>query len=184
MLVAFLHYSFRFFRSYGALVLSGCLVVGVGCFYCGVASVWFGAVLLGSVALLGLWACVAWLLRSALFVRFPSPSAALGSAAALALRPLAFPPCAWGCGGLSGCAYRWRVVSAAALPAVRRRLPVWVVRPAVVRRRSGLVLFFWVFVAENPEETKAGTETEIAIVFANAKTIAKTLLKRKFEFAI
>lgn len=175
LLVRFLHLSFRFFRSAGLHLGCGCLVLGAVSF-CGFGCVPFSPVVVcgcfgGLVALL-LWAGVAVVLRSAFFVRFSSPSSALGSAAASVLRPFAFPPCAWGCGGFSGCAFRWRVCSASALPSVRRSALVWAVRPAVVARRSGVVLFFWVFVAQN--ETETVNVNQNGISFLGGKSASKT----------
>lgn len=73
---------------------------------------------------------VVWaVLRAVLFARFP--------------RPAFVPSGAWA--ARFGCS--WRCVSAAALPRVRASRCVWAVLPAVVSRRSGVVSFFWVFVA-------------------------------------
>ena len=170
MLVAFLHYSFRFFRWLRAWLAGVCSaplfsVPALFAFWC-----------VGLVCLLFVpWWLVAVCLRRLFFVRFARPWAP-------SWRSRLFVP------GLGG-ACRWACVPASALASVVALGGVWA-RPAVVARRSGLVLFFWVWlprgfgVAETETETEAVTETETAIVFANAKTIAKTLLKRKFELAI
>lgn len=80
-----------------------------------------------------LWLCFAplflfaWVLRVSLFACFRRPSR----------RPVGAPRCG-----------SWRCVSASALPSVfRAGWWVWAVRPAVVRRGSGVVLWFWVFVS-------------------------------------
>lgn len=161
VLVRFLVFSFRFFRS--------------------VRSCSFGWFVLAVVAP---WVVLALALRRACFVRFPSPSSALGPVAERVLRPFAFPPCAWGCGGLSGCAFRWRVVSASALPFWRRSAWLWVVRPAVVSRVSGEVLFFWVFVAPaSGAETRAETETFLncAPAIADAQKALIKLINEKMS---
>lgn len=76
----------------------------------------------------------AFLLRSACFVRFARPSAP--------------PLSAWSCVAArrSG---RWVCVSSARLSSVLSSSGFfcWSVVPAVVRRRLGVVSFFWVFVA-------------------------------------
>ena len=70
------------------------------------------------------------------FVRFPRPSW--------------FPR---GCGSAcracrsAGLPFGWRCVPVSSLPAVRRAWFVWAVRPAVVRRRSGVLLWVWVWVS-------------------------------------
>lgn len=50
--------------------------------------------------------------------------------------------------------WRWSCVPSSSLPSLRASVPVWVVRPALVCRRSGAVLFFWVLVCplEDDEE--------------------------------
>lgn len=87
--------------------------------------------------------CPLWLarlvVRSVLFVRFPRP-----------------PHCPAGCGSIwrycraLGLPCGWRCVSAGSLAGVRCSCFVWSVRPAVVRRHSGVVLFFWVWVSPTP----------------------------------
>ena len=88
---------------------------------------------LSALLWLSLWVCFsplflfAWLLRVSLFACFRRPSR----------RPVGAPRCG-----------SWRCVSASALPGVfRAGWWVWSVRPAVVRRGSGVVLWFWVFVS-------------------------------------
>lgn len=76
--------------------------------------------------------CVFWVVRARCFVRFPRP----------ALRP-------WGAPSRVVCpSAGWVCVSSSSLPALfRSGRWVWSVRPAVVCRRSGVVLFFWVWVS-------------------------------------
>ncbi len=107
---------------------------------------WSGCSLPPVVALsVALLLCPLWLvgfvLRSALFVRFPAPSFVPSGCLALRrwCRVLGLP-----CG--------WRCVPASALSSVRSSCFVWAVRPAVLRRRSGVVLFFWVWVSPTAEE--------------------------------
>lgn len=68
------------------------------------------------------WLLVFLVVRRCFFVRFPRPR--LGR----------FRLSLW----------RWFCVPAASLSSLRASCPVWFVRPAVVCRRSGVVLFFWV----------------------------------------
>lgn len=93
-----------------------------------------------AVALAPLWGV--WLaVRGFCFVRFPRPArcpSGLGSVW-FALRGSSAP-------------VGWRCVPVSALPAVRRSCFVWAVRPAVVRRRSGVVCFVWCWVSPAPTE--------------------------------
>ena len=114
------------------------------CFWCPFWALVFGWVLVGCFGLVFLARLVlfvaagvpwflrllAFVLRSLLFVRFP--------------RPWFVPPCAWGC-RRSGAGVGWFCCPLSALSSVRRRCCVWAVRPAVVSRRSGALLFVWVF---------------------------------------
>ena len=130
-LVLFVRFVVRFARR----GLGWCwLAVCVGCALCA----WLGWVavgwaLLGAGALVSVLCAAVWLVSRVVWVRFPRP------ALPLSLRRFAF--------GLAGSSLLlgWRCVPAGALPAVRARCWVWVVRPAVVSRRSGVVSFFWVW---------------------------------------
>ena len=70
----------------------------------------------------GVWLAVFLLVRRAFFVRLPRPRL----------------------GRFRFSFWRWFCVPASSLSAVRASCPVWFVRPAVVCRRSGAVLCFWV----------------------------------------
>lgn len=138
--------------------------------------------LLGAACLPGLLLFL--FVRSVFFVRFRSPSVAsfggfrawrrlcvpwLSRRAARRLAVSRVRPSVFGGGfvrpvsglGLLPRCAGWRVVPAAALPALRASSWVWAVRPAVVRRRRGVVCAFWVFVvpswvyALDPDETRA-----------------------------
>lgn len=132
--------SFRWWRSLGAS--SSSPFSALASLFCVPALALWLAV--------GLLLCPLWLagllVRSALFVRFRRPVGCppFGASVARWCRFAGLP-----CG--------WRCVSASALPVVRSRFWVWAVRPAVVRRRSGVVCFFWVWVSPpaggaDPEE--------------------------------
>jgi len=109
------------------LVLCGSVGVGGASFGCAVV---FVAVLawLAFFGLLSAPVLVGRVLRRLFFVRFARPR----------FRPS---------GAGSGC---WCCVPAGALSVVRSRCFVWSVRPAVVRRRLGVVLFFWVWASPTP----------------------------------
>lgn len=170
MLVRFLRFSFRFFRwlrrslssalsSSGFGLLGFCFVVFFAvpfwsCFFV-VVSPW-------------LFLCLA--LRRFCFVRFPRPFAPSVSS------PLFVPRLGgWGC--------RWACVPVSALSAVRACGAVWA-RPAVVARRSGLLLFVWVwlpagFVPEPAEETKTKIKTKSSA--ANAASEKARILASKVK---
>ncbi len=74
------------------------------------------------------------------FVRFPCP----------ARRP-AGAPSLWWLSPARRSLFGWRCVSSSALSSLfRSGRWVWAVRPAVVCRRSGVVLFFWVWLSPSP----------------------------------
>lgn len=151
-MVRFLRVSFRFFRfcwrsSWSALSVRGCL--GARCLVS-----WFWLCVLAAVSP---WLLACLVLRRACFVRFPRPW--LPSVAS----PFFVPRLGgWGC--------RWACVPVSALAAVRACGGCWA-RPAVVARRSGCLLFVWVwlpagFVPEPAEETETKTETKSSAAFA------------------
>lgn len=75
---------------------------------------------------------VAWVVRRLCFVFFPCPL----------WRPVGAPP-AWRVPSAG-----WRCVASPSLASLfRSGAFVWSVRPCLVRRGSGVVLFFWVFVS-------------------------------------
>lgn len=160
MLVRFLRFSFRFFRFCWRSALSPfSLSGGVAAAYCVVVAVPFW---LSVFAALLPWLLVCLFLRRLFFVRFRRPL------------PLVGPWRSWL--GVGGCG--WRCVPASALPSVRAffggSLSGWVF-PAVVCRRSGLVLWVWVWCppgwrseTERQLETEAKTETEKHSSAANA----------------
>lgn len=78
--------------------------------------------------LLLLWFLCFVVLRAVCFVRFRRPASLFGL------------PASFGSVRL----WRWSCVPLSSLPAVRSSRFVWAVRPAVVSRRSGVVLFVWV----------------------------------------
>ena len=79
-----------------------------------------------------LWLVVFLLVRAVFFARFPRPSFRPAAARGVALSA-----------SVRRC---WRFVPASGLAAVRSGCWVYCVLPAVVRRRLGVVLGFWVFV--------------------------------------
>lgn len=95
--------------------------------------------------LLPIWLLVFLVFRRLFFVRFPRPS---GFRAGLPwFRGFWF-------------VFSWSCVSAASLPALRRCCFVWSLRPAVVSRRSGVVLAFWVLWSPSPDGNQAAAEPQ------------------------
>ncbi len=143
-LVLFFRFSSSVFRSgwavFGAwLVFGGWL--GVVFAACGL---WLGVVAVACLPLVFLlWWLVFVLLRRLLFVRLPRPSAPVSPRGSRffplpASSPLR-PVCRWW-------SPRWVCVPASAVPGWLALVGGSSVRPAVVRRRSGVLLFAWVLV--------------------------------------
>lgn len=120
----FFCFVFRLWRWWS----SGSLVRSVGSLFPFLVLVWLGV---GAV-LFPLFA-VFLVLRRVLFVRFPRPCSRPSAAAFLS--PSLRRAGVW----------RWRCCPASRLSAVRSSSFVFGVAPAVVSRRSGVVLFFWVY---------------------------------------
>lgn len=119
-MLSFLSFSFSFFRR---------LAAGLRGFS---SCVWFFVWL----PLLP-WLLPSLLLRRLFFVRFP--------------RPRRWPSRSCGRPSFSsGFRGRWACVPVASLPAARLVWFVWAVRPALVARRSGELLWVWVFVSSPP----------------------------------
>jgi hypothetical protein len=142
--VLFFRFSSSVFRSAWSLFLAwlfvgGWLGVAFAAFGC-----WLGVVAVAALpALFGLWWSVFAGLRRLLFVRFPRPAAVV-SPRGSRFFPLPssspfFPVCRWW-------SPRWVCVPASAVPGWLRLVGSGAVLPAVVRRRSGVLLFAWVCV--------------------------------------
>lgn len=143
-LVLFFRFSSSVFRSAWSLFLAwlfvgGWLGVAFAAFGC-----WLGVVAVAALPVLfGLWWSVFAGLRRLLFVRFPRPAAVV-SPRGSRFFPLPssspfFPVCRWW-------SPRWVCVPASAVPGWLRLVGSGAVLPAVVRRRSGVLLFAWVCV--------------------------------------
>lgn len=133
----FCRFSARVFRF-----LWGAVSLSAPCFLAGL----FWALVLVA---LSPWGLLFLLVRRVCFVRFLSPSAAsLGLVGRrgrrVPVRGRWRPPVPGLCCFASSWRSCWRVVPAACLPSLCASCVVWCVRPAVVRRRSGVVLLWWV----------------------------------------
>lgn len=114
---------------------------------------------------------LSFLVRSLFFVRFVSPAAAswglrgrrgVGFGAPVpswSRRRVGFgcPPVLWGC----RVPFRWACVSPAALARLRRSSLVFAVRPALLVRRSGVVVLFWACVVPFHDKTNESKNTNV-----------------------
>lgn len=140
----FFRFSRSFFSCFSLPFLFGWVFLGFAAAAAAVGGLWL-AVLLWAVAPVPflLWFGVFRLLRWALFVRFPAPPAPVSSRGArwfpLPSSSPWFPVRRWW-------SPRWLCVPAAAVPGWLRLVGSGAVAPAVVSRRSGVLLFAWVLV--------------------------------------